>query len=239
MTRAVSVSETTPSLVTPHHTRPTPGLLPSWAPSPAPLSRSGCQATTSRTPQVGLAPPSARSSACTGTSCSSKTAPRSRQWHSPRSRPRRRRRCCQRGRTPAASRRLPRTMATASSSYHNSTAFIWHSSAVRCPPRRLPALRTSSPSPSSLPSAVSVRTFLKVYMELGSYFLFLQEQIKDIIRRRGAVPWWVGGTLSQLPRAELERPLIADTRIAIVIRPYLLRWQRREESITNLHSRPE
>jgi hypothetical protein len=24
-------------------------------------------------------------------------------------------------------------------------------------------------------------TFLKVYMELGSYFLFLQEQIKDII----------------------------------------------------------
>jgi hypothetical protein len=28
-----------------------------------------------------------------------------------------------------------------------------------------------------------VRTFLKVYMELGSYFLFLQEQIKDIISR--------------------------------------------------------
>jgi len=26
-----------------------------------------------------------------------------------------------------------------------------------------------------------VRTFLKVYIELGSYFLFLQEQIKDII----------------------------------------------------------
>jgi hypothetical protein len=26
-----------------------------------------------------------------------------------------------------------------------------------------------------------VRTFLKVYTELGSYFLFLQEQIKDII----------------------------------------------------------
>ena len=26
-----------------------------------------------------------------------------------------------------------------------------------------------------------VRTFLKVYMERGSYFLFLQEQIKDII----------------------------------------------------------
>jgi hypothetical protein len=26
-----------------------------------------------------------------------------------------------------------------------------------------------------------VRIFLKVYMELGFYFLFLQEQIKDII----------------------------------------------------------
>jgi hypothetical protein len=26
-----------------------------------------------------------------------------------------------------------------------------------------------------------VRTLLKVYMELGSYFLFLQEQIKDNI----------------------------------------------------------
>ena len=26
-----------------------------------------------------------------------------------------------------------------------------------------------------------VRTFLKVYMDFGSYFLFLQEQIKDII----------------------------------------------------------
>ena len=25
-----------------------------------------------------------------------------------------------------------------------------------------------------------VRTFLKVYMELGSYFWFLQDQIKDI-----------------------------------------------------------
>jgi hypothetical protein len=31
-----------------------------------------------------------------------------------------------------------------------------------------------------------VRTFLKVYMELGSYFLFLQEQIKDIIIRGSA-----------------------------------------------------
>jgi hypothetical protein len=32
-----------------------------------------------------------------------------------------------------------------------------------------------------LKQPLMVRTFLKVYMELGSYFLFLQEQIKDII----------------------------------------------------------
>jgi hypothetical protein len=31
-----------------------------------------------------------------------------------------------------------------------------------------------------------VRTFLKVYMELGSSFLFLQEQIKDIIINKQA-----------------------------------------------------
>ncbi len=36
-----------------------------------------------------------------------------------------------------------------------------------------------SAGPSKQP--LMVRTFLKVYMELGSYFLFLQEQIKDII----------------------------------------------------------
>jgi hypothetical protein len=52
----------------PHHTRPTPGLSPSWAPLPAPLSKSGCQATTSRTPPVGMPSPFARSSACTGSS---------------------------------------------------------------------------------------------------------------------------------------------------------------------------
>ena len=42
-----------------------------------------------------------------------------------------------------------------------------------------------------------VRTFLKVYMEIGSYFLFLQEQIKDIIiccdkqvRASKSIIWW-------------------------------------------------
>ncbi len=37
-----------------------------------------------------------------------------------------------------------------------------------------------SARPSKQPRMV--RTFLKVYMELVSYVLFLQEQIKDIIR---------------------------------------------------------
>ena len=36
-----------------------------------------------------------------------------------------------------------------------------------------------SARPSKQPRMV--RTFLKVYMELGSYFLFLQEHVKDII----------------------------------------------------------
>jgi hypothetical protein len=36
-----------------------------------------------------------------------------------------------------------------------------------------------SARPSKQP--LMVRTFLKVHMELGSFFLFLQEQIKDII----------------------------------------------------------
>jgi len=40
-------------------------------------------------------------------------------------------------------------------------------------------LHIISVRPSKQPPMV--RTFLKVYMELGSYFLFLQEQIKDII----------------------------------------------------------
>ena len=42
-----------------------------------------------------------------------------------------------------------------------------------------PALGLKDVRPSKQP--LMVRTFLKVYMELGSSFLFLQEQIKDII----------------------------------------------------------
>ena len=44
---------------------------------------------------------------------------------------------------------------------------------------RITLLHIISVRPSKQP--LMVRTFLKVYMELGSYFLFLQEQIKDII----------------------------------------------------------
>jgi len=103
MTRAVSVSPTTPSPVTLPPTRPTPGLLPSWAPLHALLSRSGCQATTSRTPPPGMTPLHAQELArgplaavrlhragCTPT-------PASVRWRRP---------SLQRGRTPAASRRL-------------------------------------------------------------------------------------------------------------------------------------
>jgi hypothetical protein len=45
--------------------------------------------------------------------------------------------------------------------------------------RTILLLHIISVRPSEQP--LMVRTFLKVYMELGSYFLFLQEQIKDII----------------------------------------------------------
>ena len=45
--------------------------------------------------------------------------------------------------------------------------------------RTIPLLHIISVRPCKQP--LMVRTFLKVYMELGSYFLFLQEQIKDII----------------------------------------------------------
>jgi hypothetical protein len=45
--------------------------------------------------------------------------------------------------------------------------------------RTILLLHIISVRPSKQP--LMVRTFLKVYMELSSYFLFLQEQIKDII----------------------------------------------------------
>ena len=48
--------------------------------------------------------------------------------------------------------------------------------------------------------ALMVRTFLKVYMELGSYFLFLQEQIKDIIIIRR-----ISGAMSTLCRKSSTR----------------------------------
>ncbi len=100
-------------------------------------------------PSSWVAPPSARSNVCTGTSCSSTTAPSSRQWHSPSSRPRKALLPTQMH--TCSLMQAPRTTATASSSYRNSTGFIWHSSGVRCPPRCLPALRLSGPAVPASP----------------------------------------------------------------------------------------
>ena len=65
---------------------------------------------------------------------------------------------------------------------------------VWCETRRRPQsgrtnlfFHTISARPSKQP--LMVRTFLKVYMELGSYFLILQEQIKDIIICRNHPSW--------------------------------------------------
>jgi len=52
---------------------------------------------------------------------------------------------------------------------------------VRSRPGSPRTIRLSHISASPSKQPLMVRTFLKVYMELGSYFLFLQEQIKDII----------------------------------------------------------
>jgi hypothetical protein len=49
--------------------------------------------------------------------------------------------------------------------------------------RTILLLHIISARPSKQP--LMVRTFFKVYMELGSSFLFLQEQIKDIIIMAG------------------------------------------------------
>jgi hypothetical protein len=52
--------------------------------------------------------------------------------------------------------------------------------------RTILLLHIISVRPSKQP--LMVRTFLKVYMELDSFFLFLQEQIKDIIIMQGNTP---------------------------------------------------
>jgi hypothetical protein len=52
--------------------------------------------------------------------------------------------------------------------------------------RTILLLHIISVRPSKQP--LMVRTFLKLYVELGSFFLFLQEQIKDIIIITGPIP---------------------------------------------------
>ena len=67
---------------------------------------------------------------------------------------------------------------------HMSVTSVRHMSAIQVLPH---VSLTSVPHVSNALRGFQVtpllmaRTFLKVYMELGSYFLFLQEQIKDII----------------------------------------------------------
>jgi hypothetical protein len=56
-----------------------------------------------------------------------------------------------------------------------------------------------SARPSKQP--LVVRTFLKVYMELGSYFLFLQEQIKDIIIITTSDQWHRPTTSASIPKS--------------------------------------
>ena len=128
--------------------RPTPGLLPSSAPLPHLLNRSGCRATISRIQPHGTPPLSASPSMCTRTSYSTTIAPISRQQHNKRRRPTQ---AAARLPTHAQTRSLGpqalRTTATANSSSRNSTASTRHSSGVRFPPRRLPALRTSPLGP--------------------------------------------------------------------------------------------
>jgi len=107
-----------------------------WAPLHALLSRSACQATTSRTPPLGMPLPSARSNACMGTSCSSTTTP-SKPHPNPRRRPLAATQPPMRVHTRSLPQ-APRTTAMATSYYRNSTAFIWHSRGGRCPPQRPP-----------------------------------------------------------------------------------------------------
>ena len=124
-----SASPTTLSRGTPQHTRPTPGLSPSWALSPALLRRYGCRATTSRIPPFGASLPFARSSTCTKLFCRTTTARSSRLQTSPHSH---QMRAAARRQTPGRHlhRRplAPKTSVRAPLSFHSSTASMRHTS---------------------------------------------------------------------------------------------------------------
>jgi hypothetical protein len=127
-TRAVSVSPTTPSFATPASYTTNARFVAFLGTFARPAQQVWLPGNDLQDPTSWDPPPFARSSACTGTSCNSTTVSSSRQWHSPRSRPTQASALLP---TRAHTRSLtqaPRTTATASSSYRNSTAFIWHSS---------------------------------------------------------------------------------------------------------------
>ena len=79
-----------------------------------------------------------------------------------------------------------------------------------------------------------VRTFLKVYMELGSYFLFLQEQIKDIIITRPHPGWLTSLTKNgHVPKGtcglmDIQHPAVLDDHPVV---------SRSEEHTSELQSR--
>ena len=106
-TRAVSVSPTTPSLATTHHTQPIPGLLPSGHLCPPSSASLAARQLPPGPHQLGCPPPLHAQTLARGPlatvqlhpavySGTARAAVRRRRWL-----------CCERGRTPAASRRLP------------------------------------------------------------------------------------------------------------------------------------
>jgi len=156
-TRADSASTTTPSQGTLRRISYTTNarfvaFVGTFAPL---LNRSGCRATTSRIQPPGMPHLSARYGVCTTTSCSTTTAPISRQQHSPPRRPAPAQEAAllpTRAQTRSLRTQNPRTTATANSFFRSSTASTRHSNGVRFPPRCLPTLRTSSPVYSLVPA---------------------------------------------------------------------------------------
>jgi len=66
-----------------------------------------------------------------------------------------------------------------------------------------------------------VRTFLKVYMELCSYFLFLQEQIKDIIIKQGKLTEFGKAPGLRSPRMKMRGWRRKQARTAVETPPSL------------------
>jgi hypothetical protein len=136
--------------------RPTPGVLPSWAPLPALLHRSGCRATTSRSSHLGCPPSVPAKASAQGTpgalrlhrsagSSTARAAVRAGGGAAANAGANQRGRKPTRAQTRSLSTQAFSTTAMANSFFRSSTASTRRFRGVRFPPRRLPALRTSSP----------------------------------------------------------------------------------------------